>query len=62
MEDKDKKKRLCDACTYITINKSNHESIQDDKISNLERLAKLKENGILTGEEFLEEKKKILEG
>jgi len=62
MEDKTKKRGLCDACTYITINKSKHESIPDDKISNLERLAKLKENGILTGEEFLAEKKKILKG
>lgn len=34
---------------------------QDDVVSKLERLAKLKEQGILTEQEFLDQKKKILE-
>lgn len=36
------------------------EVITDDKISQLEKLAKLKEQGILTDEEFQEQKKRVL--
>lgn len=37
-------------------------SLADDVISKLERLATLKSQGILTEEEFLEQKRKILNG
>lgn len=36
-------------------------SLTDDKLARLEKLANLKEQGILTEDEFLEEKKKILD-
>ncbi|WDL99309.1 PH domain-containing protein [Alicyclobacillus sp. ALC3] len=35
---------------------------RDDSVSKLERLAKLKAQGVLTDEEFAEEKKKVLRG
>lgn len=49
----------------ITVKKSNSPILQDsggDKYSQLEKLAQLKESGVLTEEEFQEEKRKILNG
>lgn len=46
--------------TYTTINQSN-DSKSDDNISQLEKLAKLKETGVITEEEFNIKKKQLLD-
>jgi len=43
-----------------TSSTSNNTESQDDIVSKLERLAKLKEQGILTEEEFVQQKQKLL--
>jgi hypothetical protein len=54
--------RITAASSHASMSKDNAAPQADDVVSKLERLAALKSQGILTDEEFLDQKRKILNG
>ena len=54
--------RITAASSHASMSKDDAAPQADDVVSKLERLAALKSQGILTDEEFLDQKRKILNG